>query len=288
MALMASGALALERAQHALVARILSNLDDARRPPSSPMTVLEPGSATLRAQTHQQIFESHQVCYEAWQRIAASHRRLVARPPIAGASQWPDNGHGDGRGVRVEALAGRLNAAALAGEPCTIVYREDGRPPTTHLVEPIAATPRILRARDAVTRQLKVFLLARLELVRDRADEIAAPPAPPPRAEQDLLAATANDLQVLGWHVVVSSRGISVYRIDSRGAPLQIAAASIVRKERRKEGPLGTSLQRPWTVAVHGTPRTRVFGTLEHAIAFFVNEARARAPRWRTMPPPAP
>src|SRR5262245_22312508 len=252
--------------------------------------MLEPQLAALPDLARQLIAESRRVSYGAWQRIAASYHRVAAYRPIAGASQGLDGG-ADGDREAVAALAARFNAAALAGTACTIVYREEGRAGTTHSVEPIAATSRVLRARDVFTRQVKVFLLAWVEIQSDGAAVVAAPLplGGRGRTDRELLAAAAGELRAQGWHAVASSKGVSVYRIDGEGTPLRIATASIVRRERSRDGTRGPGLERPWTVVVRGTPDARAFATLESAIAFFVNEARARAPRWRPIPtPPAP
>ena len=125
-------------------------------------------------------------------------------------------------------IAGAV-AEAVTGPAAAAAHRLVVLPEAIGLAALVAHAPP--RARDAVTRQLKVFLLARLEIVSNGTEAIAAsrPAAPRARADQDLLAATAEELRLLGWHVVASSRGISLYRIDSRGTPLRIADSTATK-----------------------------------------------------------
>ena len=94
-------------------------------------------------------------------------------------------------------------------------YRDEGRPETTHVVLPIAATSRVLRARDLVSSRMRVFLLAHLEIVGEAIEPrapIEAAPAPAARrpSPRELFAAVVEELQrcVIGsWGRPASENG---------------------------------------------------------------------------------
>ena len=182
-------------------------------------------------------------------------------------------------------LAARLNAAAIAGSPVTIVYRDDGRE-RTYRVIPIAATDRVLRARDVSSNLVRVFLLAQLTIVEEIEDP-PAPPAPPPSppSARDVLASVVDELQLLGWHVSRSSDRLAVHWRQANGEPLSAPTMSVARNAEAHAGRLSRHLQRPWTVVGPGISRARSFADLEKAMALFMSTARAHAPERRRRPP---
>ena len=181
-------------------------------------------------------------------------------------------------------LAARLNAAAVAGTPVTIVYRDDGRE-RTYRVVPIAATDRVLRARDVTSNVVRVFLLAQVTIVEEIEDPPApaAPPSPP--GAPDVLAGVVDELRLLGWHVSHSSDRLAVHRRQANGEPVSVATVSIARNAEMHEGRLSCRVQRPWTVVGPGIPRARSFADLDKALALFMTTARAHAPLRRRPPP---
>ena len=183
-------------------------------------------------------------------------------------------------------LAARLNAAAIAGTPVTIVYRDERRE-RTYRVVPIAATDRVLRARDVTANVVRVFLLAQVTIVEEIEDPPtpAAPPPSPPRA-RDVLAGVVDELRLLGWHVSHSSDRLAVHWRQANGEPLSVATVSVARNaEPREGGGLSHHPQRPWTVVGPGIPRARSFADLDKAIALFMTTAREHAPLRRRPPP---
>ena len=182
-------------------------------------------------------------------------------------------------------LVARLNAAAIAGTPVTIVYRDEGRE-RTYRVIPIAATDRVLRARDVTANAVRVFLLAQVTIVEEIEDPPtpAAPPSSPPSA-LDVLAGVVDELRRLGWHVSLSSDRLAVHWRQANGEPLSVATVSVVRNAEAREGGFSRRPQRPWTVVGPGIPRARSFADLDKAMALFMTTARAHAPHRRRPPP---
>ncbi len=182
-------------------------------------------------------------------------------------------------------LAAKLNAAARAGTPVTIVYRDDGRE-RTHRVVPIAATDRVLRARDVSSNVVRVFLLAQVTIVEEIEDAPAAAATPPdPPSEAGVLGAAVDELRLLGWHVSLSSERLAVHGRFANGEPLSVATVWIARNAGTLDGGLSRRLQRPWTIVGPGIPRARSFADLDKAMALFMATARAHAPLRRRPPP---
>lgn len=206
--------------------------------------------------------------------------------------------------MNAAALAARLNEAARAGTPVTIVYRDAGRPETTYrMILPIAASARVLRARDLASNQLRVFLLSQLELVTPDAPDtraqggppaapVEAPQAPPPparpRTAEETLAAIVDELERLGWHVVVLGTRLSIHLLYSSGTPMKTAAGVIAQNSGKKGAAPGSRRRRPWFVAAPGLPKARTFVTVEQAVALFLDQARAHAPIHRRRPAHGP
>ena len=197
------------------------------------------------------------------------------------------------------AITARLNEAAEAGTPVTIVYRDPGRPPATHRVLPIAATARVLRARDLASNEVKLFLLSQLEITAEVGEQqpavavVPAPEASPRRPAREILASTAPELERLGWHVALLDDRLAVHMTYPDGKPMRAVSASIVHNRHANDpGPRGR--RRPWSVIGPGLPKARAFSTLEQAVAVFMDQARAhapvhrarRSPRRPLMPPP--
>jgi hypothetical protein len=176
----------------------------------------------------------------------------------------------------------------MAGTPVTIVYRDDGRE-RTYRVVPIAATDRVLRARDVSSNAIRVFLLAQVAIVEEIEEEDPpAPAAAPPHSQPsapDALAGVVDELRLLGWHVSHSSERVAVHWRQANGEPLSVATVSIARNVEARAGGLSRRLQRPWTVVGPGIPRARSFGDLDKALALFMTTARAHAPLRRRRPP---
>jgi hypothetical protein len=183
-------------------------------------------------------------------------------------------------------LASRLNEAAQAGTPLTILYGDANRQ-TTHRVLPIAASNRVLRARDLVSNQTKVFLLTQLEIL-DEPDHPVAPlasaaaPAARRPSTREVLVSLVDELKHLGWHVTLSRSRLSVHPSYSSGKPMNIAAAYIAHTSR---------FRRPWTVVAPGMPKARTFATRDRAVDLFMTHVRLHAPalrerRRRTTPKP--
>jgi len=179
-------------------------------------------------------------------------------------------------------LAARLNEAARAGMPMTVVYR-DGYRETTHRILPVAATERVLRARDLASNEMRVFLLSHLEILEEL-EQGPSPAAPTPPSEADVLAAAAGELRLLGWHVMLSNERLHVHGRHASGQPLTVPTASIARHA-ETPGRLPRRLRRPWTVVGPGIPRARSFADLDKAMALFMTTARAHAPLRRRQPP---
>lgn len=188
-------------------------------------------------------------------------------------------------------LAERLNEAAIARAPVTILYR-DGSRESVHRVLPIAATTRVLRARDLATDRVRVFLLTHLVIVEEIADAAAPPPGPAtparPPSERELMAAQVDELRRLGWHVVVASERLSVHLRHSDGKPIKAAAAYVARNTGK--GISRVAMRRPWTVVAPGIPKARAIARLDKAIELFMTHARMHAPaarprRARRQPP---
>lgn len=198
------------------------------------------------------------------------------------------------------ALAARLNEAAQAGTPVTIVYRDAGRPETTYrMILPIAASARVLRARDLASNQLRVFLLSQIELVTPDTPSAGEPPGGPPvapveapqvppapptprlRTAEESLAAIVDELERLGWHVVVRGTRLSIHLSYSTGKPMKTAAGVIAQNAAKTDAEPGRRRRRPWFVAAPGLPKARTFVTAEQAVALFLDHARAHAPSHR-------
>jgi hypothetical protein len=186
-------------------------------------------------------------------------------------------------------LAARLNAAAMAGSTVTIVYRDDGRK-RTYRVVPIAATNRVLRARDVRSNVVRVFLLGQVAIVEESEDAPASPAPPPgPPGAPDAFAGVVDELRQLGWHVSHSSARLAVHLRQADGEPLSVATVSIARNAGAQDGGRGLSrqLRRPWTVVGPGIAKARSFADLDKAVALFMTSARAHAPSRRKRPPTA-
>ena len=178
-------------------------------------------------------------------------------------------------------LADRLNEAAHTGTPITILYRDADRE-TTHRILPLAASNRVLRARDLASNQARVFLLTQLEILEEIDDAPAAAkalpsPTPPPG---EVLASLVDELKSLGWHVSVSSDRISVHPSHPDGKPMKTAAAYIARNSETKANTLSRR-RRPWTVVAVGIAKARSFVTLDAAVGLFMTQVRLYAPSLR-------
>lgn len=176
-------------------------------------------------------------------------------------------------------LAARLNEAAQAGRPLTILYRDASEPRRTHRIVPIGASSRVLRARDLASNRQRVFLLTQLELPEDEPDAAVASrePAVASRmtctpSERETLAVVVDELNRLGCHVALSNRRLSVHALYSSGTPAKGAAAYIARTE---------APRRRWSVMAPGMPRRVPLARLEEAVALFMAHVRLHAPRLR-------
>ena len=172
-------------------------------------------------------------------------------------------------------LAALLNEAAEQRRAVAFVYRSDERPASTHVVRPISSTRRVLRARDLVTGEPRLFLVAYIQLLPD--PPVDVPPAKAaPQTDEARLAAAEDELLALGWHVLIAKDRVAVYRAPPRMNPNRLAVVSIFRTVLKKGyGRMG----RPWSVLAPGLSRASRFATLDTALDFFMRAAREYAPR---------
>ena len=193
------------------------------------------------------------------------------REPGSAAS----NGATAGRASDALALAARLNEAAQQGGAVSFVYQPAGRAPSMHAVRPISATRRTLNARDLVTAQPKVFLLAHVQLMEGPATTTQPAPDGRPQPAAGPLAAAHAELLALGWHVSMAGDRLAVYRVPPQTNPMRLAAVSIFRTTSRGGG---RQLRRPWSVLAPGFSRPVAFSTLDTAFEVFMRACREHAP----------
>lgn len=181
-----------------------------------------------------------------------------------------------GRDSDALALVARLNEAAQQGGAVSFVYQPAGRAPSMHAVRPISATRRTLNARDLVTAQPKVFMLAHVQLI-EGAPAATTPPEPDgrPQPATGPLAAAHAELRGLGWHVSMAGDRLAVYRVPPQTNPMRLAAVSIFRTTSRGGG---RQLRRPWSVLAPGFSRPVAFATLDAALEVFRRACREHAP----------
>ena len=186
-------------------------------------------------------------------------------------------------------IAARLNEAAAVGARVTILYRDTGRRESRYTVLPIAASTRVLRARDVASGRVRVFLLAHLEIApHESFPEATAPPSPPRapmRTLEDVFASVADELKALGWHVRLTAERLSVHPSHPGGKPVSLAAAFVANNAVAGRTARRTSRRRPWTVRVPGLPKARTFAALDTAVALFMAQARSHAPERRERKP---
>jgi len=143
----------------------------------------------------------------------------------------------------------------------------------------------VLRARDLVTGEPRVFLLAALELL-DEDPRVNQGANAEPQTDAARLAAPEPELLALGWHVLRSSDRLAVYRVPPQMNPMRLAVVSLFRTPPRGRV---RHLRRPWSVLAPGLSRASAFATLDNAMQFFMTAAREHAPRnrgpERSIPP---
>ena len=185
-------------------------------------------------------------------------------------------------------LADRLNEAARAGIALTILYRVAGGGAVRYRILPIAATSRVLRARDLASDRMKAFLIEQLEVVPDDTETPPPPPAPPRPSDQDLLAAAVDELRRLGWHVVATRERLAVHLTHPDGKLVKAPAAYIAMNTPKRTTSRAVS-RRPWTVVAPGMAKAHTLARLESAIELFMTHLRAHPPalRGRRRPPQA-
>ena len=185
-------------------------------------------------------------------------------------------------------LADRLNEAARAGTALTILYRAEGGPAVRYRILPVAATSRVLRARDLASERMKAFLLDQLEIVADVDPEAPAPPPAPSRPSDDeLLAAAVDELRRLGWHVVTTRDRLAVHLTHPDGKLVKAPAAYVALNTPKRPTSRLVS-RRPWTVVAPGMAKAHTLARLDSAIELFMTQLRAHPPavRGRRRPPP--
>jgi hypothetical protein len=171
-------------------------------------------------------------------------------------------------------LAALLNEAAHMGRAVAFVYRPDGRPESTHAVRPVSATRRVLTARDLVTGEPRLFLLAYVELLEG--DARVGDPNAGPQTDAERLAEIEHELMALGWHVLRSSDRLAAYRVPPGTNPMRLAVVSLFRTPDRSGV---RHIRRPWSVLAPGLSRASAFATLDNALELFMSAAREHAPR---------
>ena len=185
--------------------------------------------------------------------------------------------------VNLESLADQLNQAAQSSTIVTILYRDadETRPPRVHRIVPIAATKKVLRARDVTDDRVRVLLLAQLTILSDT-------PVPSPSGAdrpstirrsptREVLTSVVGELKRLGWLVSVRGDRLSVHLAHSDGKPMAVASASIAPTARSPRG----APRKPWTVATSNPIRVRSVGSLEEAVDHLMTYARQHAPTIR-------
>lgn len=186
-----------------------------------------------------------------------------------------------------------LEEARKDGEVVRIIYHGGSQPGTVRSISIIAINELDVRARDLAVGVAKTFKLAKIELAEASTSTPEYDPTKPPAAEltgsiEIALAGEVEHLQSIGWHVEVDEDAISLHRFFKNGKPRKtpdieliyneytfdafVEAGGNFKEEMRKSC-------RPYRLSARSLVNARTFAKMSSAVACFLAEAKALAPK---------